>query len=159
MAGNTRWLQAALLPYTAFVFFCLVRHQNLGKTFSVMVLCKKMHAWLISETSNLDFRKGEKGGLCSFFAKNQFYHSKANKQTKFSLTSGQNVTHSLTGQSVLSDLRFRGGQEFGGRSHGHSAHIFTFRSNQPASGNRSATPLPQIDIFQILTFQGQIQIH
>ena len=61
------------------LFFCLVRHQNLGKTFSNMVLCKKMHAWLISETSNLDFRKGEKGGLCSFFAKNQFYHSKANK--------------------------------------------------------------------------------
>ena len=78
MVGNTRWLQAALLPYTAFVFFCLVRHQNLGKTFSNMVLCKKMHAWLISETSNL--RKDEKkGAFAVFFAKNQFYHSKANK--------------------------------------------------------------------------------
>ena len=159
MAGNTRWLQAALLPYTAFVFFCLVRHSgNLGKTFSNMVLCKK-NACMANQW-NLKFEKGwKKGGLCSFFAKNQFYHSKANKQTKFLLTSGQNVTHSLTGQSVLSDLRFRGGQEFGGRSHGHTAHIFTFRSNQPASGNRSTTPLPQIDIFQILTFQGQIQTH
>ena len=39
-----------------------------------------MHAWLISETSNLDFRKDEKkGAFAVFFAKNQFYHSKANK--------------------------------------------------------------------------------
>lgn len=118
---------------------------------------QKMHAWLISETSNLDFRKDEKRGPLQFFLPKINFTTR--KQTKFLLTSGRNVTHSLTGQSVLSDLRFQGGQEFGGRSHGHTAHIFTFRSNQPASGNRSTTPLPQIDIFQILTFQGQIQIH
>ena len=139
-------------------FFCLVRHQNLGKTFSNMVICKKMHAWLISETSNLDFRKDEKKGAFAVFFLPKINFT-TRKQTKFLLTSGRNVTHSLTGQSVLSDLRFQGGQEFGGRSHGHTAHIFTFRSNQPASGNRSTTPLPEIDIFQILTFQGQIQIH
>ena len=41
---------------------------------------QKMHAWLISETSNLDFRKDEKkGAFAVFFAKNQLYHSKANK--------------------------------------------------------------------------------
>ena len=80
MVGNTRWLQAALLPYTAFVFFLSREASKSWEDIQQHGFMQKMHACLISETSNLDFRKDEKkGAFAVFLAKNQFYHSKANK--------------------------------------------------------------------------------
>ena len=66
MVGNTRWLQAALLPYTAFVFFL---SREASKSWEDIqqhgFMQKKLHAWLISETSNL--RKDEKKGAFAVF--------------------------------------------------------------------------------------------
>ena len=67
MVGNTRWLQAALLPYTAFVFFLSREASKSWEDIQQHGYMQKMHAWLISETSNLDFRKDEKKGAFAVF--------------------------------------------------------------------------------------------